>query len=163
MLAIAHELLLLQQANIHLSSFANLERRFRNLISDHCEHEQSRVVIDAAFHTLRGPTLSELFLRSGKRGPFHGPGILGCIAGLSEIFEDYWGWKEDEYLDTYRSCRETLADVRPDLVVIDAFFLPARDAVQNSGANYCLLSTTSLSHIVMGLQSRYSWLWKYPM
>lgn len=107
----------------------------------------------AVFHGLAGSTVTDNVLRSGKRGSVHAPGLLGCIEGLSNVFEDYWSWREEEYIATYQSCLNVLSRASPDLVVVDYFFLPGRDAVCNSRRKCCLMNTTSLSHIVLGVQS----------
>jgi 2-acylglycerol O-acyltransferase 1 len=162
-LAIAHELLLREDVEVHLCSFPNLQKRFERLLHDHGEEYGAQVQERAQFHELRGPTVTEVFLRSGKRGPFHAAGLAGCIEGLSNVFEDYWGWTESEYMAIFKSCAEVVERVEPTLIAIDYFFLPGRDAVQNQKRPYCLINTTSLSHIVLGTQPYHAYLWKYPM
>lgn len=162
-LAITHELLLRGNVAIHLCSFPALKKRFEKQLLDHHDTYGAQVNERAHFHDLRGPTVTEVFLRCGKRGPFHASGLQGCIDGLSNVFEDYWGWRETEYVATFTSCAEVLERVNPDLIVVDYFFLPGRDAVQNQKRRYCLMNTTSLSHIVLGSQPHHAWLWKYPM
>jgi 2-acylglycerol O-acyltransferase 1 len=163
MLAVAYELLRRQDVELHFCSFPVLKKRFDKLLLDHngiCGRTASE---RAFFHELSGPTVTEVFLRCGKRGPVHATGVKGCIQGLSNVFEDYWGWEESEYVATYESCAQVISRIGPDLVVIDYFFLPGRDAVQNQKGKYCLMNTTSLSHIVLGLQPKHAWVWKYPM
>ena len=162
-LAIAHELLIRGDTDVHLCSFPNLKKRFKSQLQDQSEAYGSNVDHRAFYHDLEGPTVTEVFLRSGKRGPFHPAGFCGCIEGLSNVFEDYWAWNESEYVATFESCAKRIEAIDPDLIVVDYFFLPGRDAVQNQKRKYCLMNTTSLSHIVLGLQDNHSYLWKYPM
>ena len=162
-LAIAHELLIRGDVEVHFCSFPNLRNRFERLLADHGDEYGLQVETRAHFYELRGPTVTDVFLRCGKRGPFHAAGLEGCIQGLSNVFEDYWGWQESEYMEIFTSCSKILDKVDPTLIAIDYFFLPGRDAVQNQTRPYCLINTTSLSHIVLGNQPHHSWLWKYPM
>ena len=133
-LAIAHELLIRDNIEVHLCSFPNLRERFDDQLRKHGEAYGAHLVERAYFHDLKGPTVTEVFLRSAKRGPFHAAGFRGCIQGLSNVFEDYWGWEETEYVDTYTSCRKVLENVDPGifkllyklLCMSQAFFFPEK-------------------------------------
>ena len=166
-LALTHELILHPDIDIHIASFPALERRVHKLLHDNAPrynaHNVASVSSRVHFHPIRGPSNTEVFLRTGKRGAFHPPGATGAVLGFKSLIEDIWGWNEEEYVDVYNSCLETVKDVRPDLVVVDFFFLQGRDAAHNMGHTAVLMNTTSLSHIVLGLQKHSSPLWKYPL
>ncbi|KAL4899849.1 hypothetical protein BDW74DRAFT_106774 [Aspergillus multicolor] len=162
-LAIIHELLVRGDIDIHLASFPVLEKRLNKLLHDNESHYNSSYKSRVHFHPVRGPSNTEIFIRTGKRGAFHPPGYTGSVLGFKSLCEDIWGWTEDEYVDIYESCVETINAVKPSLCAIDFFFLQGRDAAYNAGQTTVLLNTTSLSHIVLGLQKNAKWAWKYPM
>ncbi|KAL2840033.1 diacylglycerol acyltransferase-domain-containing protein [Aspergillus pseudodeflectus] len=162
-LAIIHELLVRGDINVHLSSFPVLEKRLEKLLRDNEQSYDKTYRSRIHFHPVRGPSNTEIFIRTGKRGAFHPPGYSGSVLGFKSLCEDIWGWTEDEYVDIYESCVEVIQETKPDLVAIDFFFLQGRDAAYNTGHTFVLLNTTSLSHIVLGLQPNAAWAWKYPM
>ncbi|KAL5340196.1 diacylglycerol acyltransferase-domain-containing protein [Aspergillus crustosus] len=162
-LAIIHELLVRGEVNIHLASFPVLEKRLEKLLRDNEQCYNATYRSRIHFHPVRGPSNTEIFIRTGKRGAFHPPGYQGSVLGFKSLCEDIWGWTEDEYVDIYESCLEIIRETNPSLCAIDFFFLQGRDAAYNAGHTCVLLNTTSLSHIVLGLQKNAAWAWKYPM
>ncbi|KAL4880324.1 diacylglycerol acyltransferase-domain-containing protein [Aspergillus karnatakaensis] len=162
-LAIIHELLVRGDINIHLASFPVLEKRLNKLLHDNEAAYDASYKSRIHFHPVRGPSNTEIFIRTGKRGAFHPPGYTGSVLGFKSLCEDIWGWTEDEYVEIYESCLGIIKDVNPSLCAIDFFFLQGRDAAYNAGHTCVLLNTTSLSHIVLGLQKNAAWAWKYPM
>ncbi|KAA8641943.1 hypothetical protein EYZ11_002545 [Aspergillus tanneri] len=162
-LAITHELLLRGDIDVHIASFPALERRVEKLLRDQSaaydEDFRSRI----HFHAVRGPSNTDVFIRTGKRGAFHPPGYHGAVRGFQSLCEDIWGWTEEEYVDIYESCRDIIRQVCPSVIAADFFFLQGRDAAYNAGYTAILINTTSLSHIVLGLQPGSEPLWKYPL
>ncbi|KAL4777237.1 hypothetical protein BDW60DRAFT_202148 [Aspergillus nidulans var. acristatus] len=162
-LAIIHELLVRGGIDIHLASFPVLEKRLNKLLHDNEAAYDAEYRSRIHFHPVRGPSNTEIFIRTGKRGAFHPPGYSGSVLGFKSLCEDIWGWTEEEYVDIYESCVEIINSIKPSLCAIDFFFLQGRDAAYNAGQTTILLNTTSLSHIVLGLQKNAKWAWKYPM
>lgn len=165
-LALTHELILHPDIDIHIASFPALRKRVDKLLHDNAPRYREKDISTASrvhFHEVRGPSNTDVFLRTGKRGAFHPPGASGAVLGFKSLIEDIWGWNEEEYVDVYNSCLDILGQVNPDLVVVDFFFLQGRDAAHNMGHTAVLMNTTSLSHIVLGLQKHSSPLWKYPL
>ncbi|KAL4778686.1 diacylglycerol acyltransferase-domain-containing protein [Aspergillus varians] len=162
-LAITHELLMRGGVDVHLASFPVLEKRLEKLLRDNEQSYDAKYRSRVHFHAVRGPSNIEIFIRTGKRGAFHPPGYAGSVLGFKSLCEDIWGWTEAEYVDIYESCVEIIQHVKPSLCAIDFFFLQGRDAAYNTGHTCVLLNTTSLSHIVLGLQRNAAWAWKYPM
>ncbi|PTU19711.1 hypothetical protein P175DRAFT_0525244 [Aspergillus ochraceoroseus IBT 24754] len=162
-LAIIHELLVRGDVNVHLGSFPVLEKRLEKLLADNAKSYDANYRSRIHFHPVSGPSNTEIFIRTGKRGAFHPPGYTGSILGFKSLCEDIWSWEESEYVDIYQSCVDIIQTTKPSLVAIDFFFLQGRDAAYNTGHTYVLLNTTSLSHIVLGLQRNGAWAWKYPL
>ncbi|KAL3263816.1 hypothetical protein ABHI18_001359 [Aspergillus niger] len=162
-LAITHELLVQGDVEVHIGSFPVLERRVEKLLADNAPAYDESFRSRIHFHPVRGPSNTDVFIRTGKRGAFHPPGYHGAVLGFQSLCEDIWGWTEEEYVDIYESCVEIIQDVKPSTIAIDFFFLQGRDAAYNTGHTAILINTTSLSHIVLGMQPNSAALWKYPL
>ncbi|KAI9932647.1 hypothetical protein MW887_008896 [Aspergillus wentii] len=162
-LALIHELLVRGDIDVHLGSFPVLERRLEKLLKDNAHAYDASFRSRIHFHPVRGPSNTDVFIRTGKRGAFHPPGYSGSILGFQSLIEDIWGWNEEEYVDVYESCVEIVHKADPSIMVVDFFFLQGRDAAFNTGHTAILQNTTALSHIVLGLQKNNAWAWKYPL
>lgn len=162
-LAITHELLVRGDVDIHIASFPALEKRVDKLLNDNAASYNDSFRSRIHFHPIRGPSNTDVFIRTGKRGAFHPPGYSGSVLGFQSLCEDIWGWTEDEYVDIYQCCMEIIKSVQPSVIAADFFFLQGRDAAYNAGYTAILINTTSLTHIVLGLQPHSAALWKYPL
>ncbi|GAB1208144.1 hypothetical protein APSETT445_006885 [Aspergillus pseudonomiae] len=162
-LAITHELLVRGDVDVHIGSFPALERRIDKLLADNASAYDGSFRSRIHFHPIRGPSNTDVFIRTGKRGAFHPPGYHGAVLGFQSLCEDIWGWTEDEYVDIYNCCVEIIKTVQPSVIAADFFFLQGRDAAYNTGYTAILINTTSLTHIVLGLQPQSAALWKYPL
>ncbi|KAF4207017.1 hypothetical protein CNMCM8927_004112 [Aspergillus lentulus] len=162
-LAITHELLVRGDVDVHIASFPALERRVNKLLNDNAPSYNDSFRSRIHFHPIRGPSNTDVFIRTGKRGAFHPPGYSGAVLGFQSLCEDIWGWTEDEYVDIYQCCMEIIKSVQPSVIAVDFFFLQGRDAAFNAGYTAILINTTSLTHIVLGLQPHSAALWKYPL
>ncbi|RLL97770.1 hypothetical protein CFD26_101966 [Aspergillus turcosus] len=162
-LAITHELLVRGDVDVHIASFPALERRVNKLLNDNAASYNDSFQSRIHFHPIRGPSNTDVFIRTGKRGAFHPPGYSGSVLGFQSLCEDIWGWTEDEYVDIYQCCMEIIKSVQPSVIAADFFFLQGRDAAYNAGYTAILINTTSLTHIVLGLQPHSAALWKYPL
>lgn len=162
-LAITHELLVRGDVDVHIGSFPALEKRVEKLLTDNSSSYDNSFRDRVHFHPVRGPSNTDVFIRTGKRGAFHPPGYQGSVLGFKSLIEDIWGWTEEEYVDVYSSCVDIVKSVQPSVIAADFFFLQGRDAAYNTGYTAILINTTSLSHIVLGLQPNSSPLWKYPL
>ncbi|RAK79081.1 UDP-Glycosyltransferase/glycogen phosphorylase [Aspergillus fijiensis CBS 313.89] len=161
-LALSHELLVRGDTDVHIASFPTLKPRIEKLLVDNnldSDGVRSRI----HFHPLNGPSNSEAFARTGKRTICHPPGYQGALKGFKSLFEEIWAWNEEEYLQVYDSCLETVLAIEPSVVLVDCFFPQGRDAAYNAGHQAIVLYTTSLSHVVYGLQPFAGWAWKFPL
>lgn len=161
-LALSHELLVRGDTDVYIASFPTLKPRIEKLLVDNnldSDGVRSRI----HFHPLNGPSNSEAFARTGKRTICHPPGYQGALKGFKSLFEEIWAWNEEEYLQVYDSCLETVQAIEPSVVLVDCFFPQGRDAAYNAGHQAIVLYTTSLSHVVYGLQPFAGWAWKFPL
>ncbi|PWY89142.1 diacylglycerol o-acyltransferase [Aspergillus heteromorphus CBS 117.55] len=162
-LALAHELLVRGDIDVHIASFPSLLPRLEKVLQDNISRYHPAYRSRIHFHPIAGPSNTEAFLRTGKRSICHPPGYEGALKGFNSLFEELWAWGEEDYLQVYHSCLEIVQHVDPATVIVDWFFPQGRDAAYNAGHAAIVLYTTSLSHIVYGLQPHAAWAWKFPM
>ncbi|PYI09645.1 diacylglycerol o-acyltransferase [Aspergillus sclerotiicarbonarius CBS 121057] len=162
-LALTYELLIRGDIDVHIGSFPNLEPRLEKLLEDNASSYNATYRSRIHFHPIRGPSNSEAFARTGKRSVCHPPGYKGALLGFKSLFEELWAWNEEDYMQVYNSCLDIIHGVDPSTVIVDWFFPQGRDAAYNAGHAAIVLYTTSLSHVVYGLQPNSAWAWKFPM
>ena len=128
-LALTHELLCRGNVDVHLCSYAPLQPRFEELLDKYGHSFQADYRSRARFHTMRGPSMIEVSSRGGSGGPLpHPPTVTGCIDFFKALDGDVWTWTKEEFLERYQSGKEIIDTVKPDITVIDQYFLLARDA-----------------------------------
>ncbi|PYH87325.1 UDP-Glycosyltransferase/glycogen phosphorylase, partial [Aspergillus ellipticus CBS 707.79] len=162
-LALTHELLVRGDIDVHIASFPNLAPRLEKVLQDNVFRYDAAHRSRIHFHPISGPTNSEAFARTGKRSICHPPGYGGALKGFQSLFEELWAWSEEDYLQVYHSSLDIVHAVGPSNVIVDWFFPQGRDAAYNAGHAATVLYTTSLSHVVYGLQPNAAWAWKFPM
>ena len=163
MLAILHEMLLRRDVAVHIGSHPALEERLGKVLKDNASAYGSDVSTRVHFHKVAGPTMMEVFDRSGRRGAFCRSGLRGAPTGFKMCCDSVWAYEEGEYMQGYNSCMEIITAVDPAVILVDFGFMQGRDAAVNTGVPYIVMNTTSLSHVVVGLQPNGAALWKYPM
>jgi hypothetical protein len=75
------------------------------------------------------------------------PGLLGTCLGFTRLSHVMNPESPDEYVATARSIEGLIADIDPDLVVIDMGFSSGRDAALRSGRPTVMLSPNTLKEI----------------
>ena len=162
-LALLHELLHRESVEVHLCSYAPLQSRFDEMLSKYAPTFPADYKSRAKFHTMRGPSMIEVSSRGGSGGPLpHKPTVAGCIDFFKALDGDVWGWTKEEFLEGYKSGKEIIESIKPDITVIDQYFIQARDAAVTTGIKYCLIESMSLFRVVGKMQKNHAWLWKYP-
>ncbi|TVY20796.1 Glycosyltransferase sdnJ [Lachnellula arida] len=150
-LAVAYELLLRREYQVHLASFAVLEDRIREL-NELAATDNSTA---AVFHTVTGPSSSEALVARDKFiGPFP-PGIRGALdtyrVSLPAMAN---AWDEREYMLGYESCVHILQTVDPDIIVADPLFLQGLDACLKISPKCVVLSPNTFQDILRKRQPR---------
>ena len=186
-LAVAYELLLRDEFDVHIASFPELEPRighvndlFRsqkrkeskekesggqendgtaaNMIDD---EEESTILPRATFHLIRAASMKDIAFESELSMP-HPPGIAGAIQSYQTMVRLFFGYDEPQYLKAFLCCTEILKKVDPTAIVSDPVCFPALDACKSLQKEVALLCPSSFKELVGMLQPRGAILWKYP-
>ena len=157
-LAVAYELLLRQEYEVHIGSFAPLGPRVKelNLLIPHNESP-------AVFQTVKGPAMLEAAYEKFKDiGPFR-PGIFGAIDTYRVTLPALaTAWDGPEYLVGYESCVDIINTINPDLLVIEPLFNQALDACESLSKSCVVLCPNTFRDILMKQQPMLQQLCRYP-
>ena len=163
-LAVAYELLLSNDFNIHIISFGELAHRVEELN----ERVQVRFSSDskdapqAIFHSIPGHSMKSTWARSGVELP-HKPGAFGAVEAIKKGDRILFGWDAAEYLEQYRSCLQELQSIRPVVAVADPMCCQFRDAIETANIPVAVLNATCIGILIAALQPKGAMLWKYPV
>ena len=158
-LAVAYELLLQGEFNVHLASFPVLQGRVNHLLANLASKEASHLT----FHALPGQTLTEAFASRGEDfGTPHRSGVRGSIESFGEMPNILAPWDGPEYIQGYNHCLELLEKLDPIVVVIDPILSQGLDACRQTSRQHIVLSPTSLKETAIYQQPRLAFIWKYP-
>lgn len=157
-LAVAYDLLILQQYEIHIASFSPLRRRISEL-NDLVTVNSVPVI----FHNILGPSALEALVGKGEFiGPYS-PGVRGAIntyrITLPAMADT---WTESEYMESYHQCLEIARSVNPDLIVVDPLMSQGLEACNNLSRNYVVLSPNTFLELLRKKQSLFSQFFKIP-
>ncbi|CAG8905539.1 unnamed protein product [Penicillium egyptiacum] len=154
-LAVAEEFLHRGEFEVHIASFKELSARVQ-AINDQADYDQ---VIH--FHPIAGPSLAEIVTRTTS-DISHLPGLAGTRDACDIFNISVLGWKPDEYIRSYRSCLAILKDVHPVVVVADPLLHLGLDAARSIDARIAILWPVPLKDVVVTVQPKAGFLWKYP-
>lgn len=128
-LAVTSALLSRPDLELHLACFADVAPRVEELRLRSASSSGSGTSL--TFHELPGPAMFPAAHRNVDKKDFpHGLGMseVKRVAGV------FWNvlspWTEEEYDRISRAVGDLISKVDPDLVVVDPFFAPAKDALQ---------------------------------
>ena len=139
--AVAYELLLQGEFDVHIASVQALEQRVNELRTILELKEASNLT----FHALPGPTLTEAIASSGKEfGAPRCPGIQGAVESYSELQNIVAPWNGPEYIQGYHRCLELFEALKPAMIVVDSVYSQALDACRRTSRKHIVLSPTSL-------------------
>jgi hypothetical protein len=158
-LAVAYELLLRQEYDVHIASFAPLESRIHDLNALLPQNASP-----AIFHTIAGPSLSHCLEEKNESiGPFP-PGIMGALKTYRITLPAMaTGWDMTQYMVGYESCLQKLRDVDPDLIVIEPCFFPGLDACTALSRKYVVLSPNTFQEILRYQQPKFNLICRNPV
>ena len=154
-LALATELGQRSDLDVHVGTFAPLEKRVNSIRS------RSRSLV--TFHALRGSTHFEAARKEGfNEITFPHPPSNKSNKALHMIGPMLVPWTNEEYLRLVQEVEQIVNSLEADTVVIDTLFLPAVDACRLSGRRYVLSSPNQSLDLVRRYQPRLRGLWHYP-
>jgi hypothetical protein len=138
-LATAYELLSYDHVDMHIASFASLENRVSDLKAG--AHGSIPSNTSVTFHTIVGLSMAEVILRNFDPNTLaHACGIKAAVRQYPLMARLVTSWSADEYVQGYRSCIEIIKSVDPNIIVIEALCVQAREACVNVDRNYLILS-----------------------
>jgi hypothetical protein len=157
-LAVAYELLLRQQHDIHIASFAPLEGRvkdFNSLVPLN--------VMPATFHTIDGPSSTQVL---EERGDFLEP----LSPGINDALQTYQvtlpalatAWYNSQHMVGYESCLEILQKVNPDLTVIEPLVDQGHETCKALSLQFVILSPNTFQEILRKQQPMVTQLCRIP-
>ena len=158
-LAVAYELLLLEQYEIHIASFAPLAKRIPDLNRlASCSNG-----IPAVFHTVAGPSAMESLLAKDEYiGPFR-PGIKGAVDTYRITLPAMaTSWDGPEYMVGYESCLKIIREVDPDILVIDPLMSQGLEVCNVLSRNCIVLSPNTFKDILAKQQPVFHNLCRIP-
>jgi hypothetical protein len=157
-LAVAYELLLLGEYEVHIASFKSLRSRINDL-----NRSISKSVLPAIFHTVVGASAMEALIAKNEFiGPYP-PGIKGAIAtykvtipALATI------WEGPEYMTGYKSCLRILCSVNPNVVVLEPFMCQGIEACETLSYKNVILSPDPFQEVFRKQQPLFKQLLRIP-
>ncbi|KAK0120064.1 hypothetical protein ONS95_011477 [Cadophora gregata] len=157
-LAVSHELLILQEYEVHIASFAPLQKRINELNELLPEHGTA-----AVFHAITGPAaLDALAAKDEFIGPFP-PGVTGALntyrLTLPAMADT---WSESEYMSSYWRCLDIVGSVEPDIIVVDPLMSQGLEACNTLSRKHVVLSPNTFLELLRKKQSLFSQFFTIP-
>ncbi|KAE9380566.1 glycosyltransferase family 1 protein [Stipitochalara longipes BDJ] len=157
-LAVAYELLQRQEYDVHIASFATLQRRVEDL-----KMLIPSNVTPATFHTIAGPSLSQcLEAQNEFMGPYP-PGIRGALKTYRITLPAMaTAYNEAQYMAGYKSCLDILKVAGADLIVIEPMLDQGLDACKTLSRSYVVLSPNTFQELLRYKQPKHNILCRNP-
>ncbi|KAF4985988.1 hypothetical protein FDECE_16180 [Fusarium decemcellulare] len=166
-LATVYELMLsTSNIEIHIASFQRLRDAVEDTIGLAMDNAAGHAPARLIFHGLEGRSQFEaaigpdvdLFEAYDRPVTFFN--AAHTILKIDGIMQP---WSPKEFSDLYHQTTGVLADVKPDLTVVEPLFTPALTACNHLGINWIVLSPNTIKDFAIPLQPRLAPLWKYPI
>lgn len=165
-LAIAHELLVRSDLQVHFASFPALH-------SGVCELQKLHPSNPIRFHPINeGPSTTEAMSKNelhGWENLSHPCGIAHAVKALTKLpyLLSPRGW--EGHFAIYQRCAQIIKDIEPSMVVVDCHFNAGVDMCRNwsngeggERMKYILINPVDLIHMVGMVQPSLGAFWKYP-
>jgi len=154
-LALATELGHRSNLDVHVGSFAQLEKRVDSIRS------QSRSPV--TFHTIRGCSYTDAASKAGLSWvALAHPPSNKSNKPLHMFSTALVPWDDEEYGRLVQEIEQIINALDADAVVIDILFSPAVDACRLSGRRYILNSPNQSLDLVRLSQPNLRGIWYYP-
>ena len=154
-LALTTELSQRSDLDIHVGSFAPLEKRVDSI--------RSRSESPVTFHTIRGTSYTEATHKKGADATtFTHPPSNKSNKHLHLLTTLLVPWDNEEYVGIVREVERLINSVDANAVVIDTLFTPAIDACRVAGRRYLLSSPNQALDLVRFSQPKLRGYWYYP-
>lgn len=164
-LAVAHDLLLRNEVDVHIASWAALKPRILQLQDRIHQENPTQTVSPIIFHNLPGLSMFESWLNETgytKSRMSHAPGTRGAAHLRTLISGLLHAWNPDDYIALYNWCADFAATLDPAVIVLDPFVPAAHDMCRTVPRNYVVLSPCTLAAGIIPEQPLLAGFWKYP-
>ena len=155
LLALATELGRRSDLDVHVGSFAPLEKRVGSI--------RSRLGSPVTFHTIRATSYAEAVFRHDLNATTvpHPPSNRSNKQ-LHFVTTALVPWTNEEYRCLAQEIEQIINSLDADAVIIDTLFSAAIDACRLSGRRYLLSSPNQTLDLVRMSQPKLRALWYYP-
>ena len=154
-LALATELGHRTDLDIHVGSFAELEKRVDSI--------RSRSGSPVTFHTIHATSLAQAAAEKGASpGEVVHPPSNKSNKVLHLLNTVLMPWDNEEYLRIVQEVEQLVNSLGADAVVIDTLFAPAIDGCRLAGRRYLLNTPTQTLDMVRMSQPKLRGFWYYP-
>ena len=160
-LAVAQELHVQSNYEIHVASFSALQSRVDHLCRPESSPDDTGPII---FHAIDGPSGLEAFRRRfGVSYMVHPPGVKGAIRSYNRLPEVFVAWDGPDYIQGFESCMEVVDSIDPTVIVIDPLFRQGIDACKRLERKYTILTPGSVKDLIAPIQPHLAGYWKFPV
>jgi hypothetical protein len=114
-LAVAHELTIQSNCDVHVASFAPLKR--------HVDELNQLSSVQVKWHAILGKSMKESLVDDGLAFlPRHAPGVKGAIKAYQECLPHVLApWTPRGYEPILESCKELILKLDPEIVIVGQF------------------------------------------
>lgn len=167
-LAVAWELLLRDEYDVHIGSYSAFAPRIESLNKDFASRSVTtssyigQPIRGIIYHEVQGVPMMEHAKINSIPYP-HSPSIGAATSSFSTCARLLIRDDHDNHVAAYDSMVELIRKLDPVVVVIDMLLYPAHDACLSTGVEYIQLSPGSFYEVCADKQPYGAQLWKYPV
>jgi len=153
-IATTHALLELG-AEVHFASFPSIQK------------EVEEAFPGAKFHKVAGPDMKECWGTAGveeiaKGANWKPPNVWNMGRYIKLCLLSLFPWSGPQFMEIFRSVNDILAEVKPDMAVIDPSFSPALTACKAARQRFVVLAPNTIKEFAMFAQPWSDILFRYP-
>ena len=166
-LATSYELAL-AGVNVYIASFPSLRprvSRLQELIDRHASCSSGKPPGSVVFHECKGITpWREAIRKHGVHAASlpHPPGLSRASENYRKLEVTLFPWDQEEYLAAIEGCKEIIAAIKPNVVVVDTMFYSALDACKLVNQKCIVMSPVGIMEAAVTVQPYLAAFWKYP-
>jgi hypothetical protein len=168
--AIAHELLIRGDVDVHLASFADLAPRI-DQVNSRAKHAAPDTATSLHVHWLSAESMYQKYLtrpdingshETAVASLLHEPGFRGVWRGYGVVSDVLLCWTADEYMAVIDDVKRLQKELEPDQIVVDSGLAQGIEGAILAGAEWMMLSPNSFKDLAGPYQPNGAALWKLP-
>jgi hypothetical protein len=162
LLAVAQELLLRGNCDVHFASFSPLAKRVEEL-RDGGFGSYPTDTSSVTFHLLSGPSMHEARMQKwGILSIIHAPGTKGAAATYEKCALLASTRNGSEYLKNIHDIEKVVKAVTADVIVIDEYFFAGMDVCIKLSKKYLIMGPSTFREHASDLESLWVKMSRYP-